>query len=64
MDEGEPSGESLRLCVKFMRGIFACNEMLCGRFGMAETLNCACCARGSRNTWHVVGEQNADMIRR
>jgi hypothetical protein len=41
--------------VKFMWGIFACNELLCERFGMVETPNCACCGV-VETPWHVVGE--------
>jgi hypothetical protein len=41
--------------VKFMWGVFACNELLCERFGMVETPNCACCGV-VETPWHVVGE--------
>jgi hypothetical protein len=41
--------------VKFMWGIFACNELLCERFGMVETPNCACCGV-VETSWHVVRE--------
>jgi hypothetical protein len=41
--------------VKFVWGIFTCNELLCERFGMAETPNCACCGV-VETPWHVVGE--------
>jgi hypothetical protein len=39
--------------VKFVWGIFACNELLCERFGMTETPNCACCGV-VETPWHVV----------
>jgi hypothetical protein len=45
--------------VKFMWGIFACNELLCERFGMVETRNCACCGV-VETPWHVVGECGYD----
>jgi hypothetical protein len=41
--------------VKFMWGIFACNELLCERFGMVESPMCACCGV-VETPWHVVGE--------
>jgi len=41
--------------VKFMWGIFACNELLCERFSMVETSKCTCCGV-VETPWHVVGE--------
>jgi hypothetical protein len=38
-----------------MWGIFACNELLCERFGVVETPNCAFCGV-VETPWHVVGE--------
>jgi hypothetical protein len=38
-----------------MWGIFACNELLCERFGMVESPMCACCGV-VETPWHVVGE--------
>ena len=41
--------------MKFMWGIFACNELLCERFSMVETSRCTCCGM-VETLWHVVGE--------
>jgi hypothetical protein len=44
--------------VKFICGGYShvmCNELLCERFGMVKTPNCACCGV-VETPWHVVGE--------
>jgi hypothetical protein len=41
--------------VKFMWGIFACNELLFKRFGMGESDKCSLC-KGKETPWHVIGE--------
>jgi hypothetical protein len=41
--------------VKFMWGIFACNEVLFKRFGMGESEKCSLC-KGKETPWHVIGE--------
>ena len=41
--------------VKFMWGIFACNELLFKRFGMGESDKCSMC-KGKETPWHVIGE--------
>jgi hypothetical protein len=40
--------------VKFMWGIFACNELLFKRFGMGESEKCSLC-KGKKTPWHVIG---------
>jgi hypothetical protein len=42
-----------------MWGIFACNELLCERFGMVETPNCTCCGV-VETPWHAVGEKQKE----
>jgi hypothetical protein len=41
--------------VKFMWGIFACNELLLKRFGMGDSAKCDVC-NGIESPWHVIGE--------
>ena len=41
--------------VKFMWGIFACNELLFKRFGMGDSAKCDVC-NGIESPWHVIGE--------
>jgi hypothetical protein len=40
--------------VKFMWGIFACNELLFKRLGMGELVKCDLC-NGIESPWHVIG---------
>ena len=42
--------------VKFMWGLFACNELLFRRFNRGENGECACCIGEAETPWHVVGE--------
>jgi hypothetical protein len=41
--------------VKFMWGVFACNELLFKRFGMGESEKCDVC-NGIESPWYVIGE--------
>jgi hypothetical protein len=44
--------------VKFMWGIFACNELLHRRFGRLDSSSCSCCTVTDETPWHVIGECN------
>jgi len=51
--------------VKFMWGIYACNELLFKRFGMGESVKCGLCGE-VETPWHVIGVcpgENAVSIR-
>ena len=47
--------------VKYMWGLFACNELLHRRFGMLESDSCSCCPNTIESPWHVIGECNDDV---
>jgi hypothetical protein len=47
--------------VKYMWGLFACNELLHRRFGMLESASCSCCPNTIESPWHVIGECNDDV---
>jgi hypothetical protein len=44
--------------VKFMWGLFACNELLHRRFGRLDSAPCSCCSGTDKTPWHVIGECN------
>jgi hypothetical protein len=44
--------------VKFMWGLFACNELLHRRFGRLDSPSCFCCSGADESPWHVIGECN------
>jgi hypothetical protein len=46
--------------VKFMWGLFACNELLHRRFGRLGSPSCSCCTRSGadESPWHMIGECN------
>jgi hypothetical protein len=44
--------------VKFMWGLFACNELLHRRFGRLDSSSCSCCTDTDETPWHVIGECN------
>jgi hypothetical protein len=44
--------------VKFMWGLFACNELLHRRFGRLDSSSCSCCTGTDETPWHVIGECN------
>jgi hypothetical protein len=49
--------------VKFMWGLFACNELLHRRFGSLDSSSCSCCTGTAETPWHVIGECNdADAV--
>jgi hypothetical protein len=49
--------------VKFVWGLFACNELLHRRFGRLDSSSCSCCTGTDETPWHVVGECNdADAV--
>jgi hypothetical protein len=53
-----------RVCgVKFMCGIFACNELPHRRFGRLDSSSCSCCTGTDEAPWHVISECNdADPV--
>jgi hypothetical protein len=46
--------------VKYMLGLFACNELLRQRFGMLDSASCSCCTNTTESPWYVIGECNDD----
>jgi hypothetical protein len=40
-------------CVKFMWGLFACNELLHRRFGRLDSAPCSCCSGTDKTPWHM-----------
>jgi hypothetical protein len=44
--------------VKFIRGLFACNELLHRRFVRFDSSSCSCCTGTDETPWHVIGECN------
>jgi hypothetical protein len=49
--------------VKFMWGLFACNELLHRRFGRLDSAPCSYCSGADETLWHVIGQCNdADAV--
>ena len=42
--------------VKFMWGLFACNDLLHRRFGRGDSGHCSSCTGETESAWHVIGE--------